>query len=84
MEVHKPSVLQQSNNSAMCEATQRSCEPRRKKADDRSAPSEMARIITDPVTGKCYCRGKVLGKVAQIHDLRFSHFLLGFTSQPEG
>uniref|UniRef100_A0A665W5U1 Serine/threonine-protein kinase PLK n=1 Tax=Echeneis naucrates TaxID=173247 RepID=A0A665W5U1_ECHNA len=28
----------------------------------RSAPSEMARIITDPVTGKCYCRGKVLGK----------------------
>uniref|UniRef100_A0A667X936 Serine/threonine-protein kinase PLK n=1 Tax=Myripristis murdjan TaxID=586833 RepID=A0A667X936_9TELE len=40
----------------------RSCEPRRKRADDRGVPSEMARIITDPVTGKCYCRGKVLGK----------------------
>uniref|UniRef100_A0A8C4NVD2 Serine/threonine-protein kinase PLK n=1 Tax=Dicentrarchus labrax TaxID=13489 RepID=A0A8C4NVD2_DICLA len=46
----------------MCESTQRSGEPRRKKMDERSAPSEMARIITDPVTGKCYCRGKVLGK----------------------
>uniref|UniRef100_A0AAQ5ZTV0 Serine/threonine-protein kinase PLK n=1 Tax=Amphiprion ocellaris TaxID=80972 RepID=A0AAQ5ZTV0_AMPOC len=39
-----------------------SCEPRRKRMDERSAPSEMARIITDPATGKCYCRGKVLGK----------------------
>uniref|UniRef100_A0A3Q3VK27 Serine/threonine-protein kinase PLK n=1 Tax=Mola mola TaxID=94237 RepID=A0A3Q3VK27_MOLML len=29
---------------------------------ERSAPAEMARIITDPATGKCYCRGKVLGK----------------------
>eukprot|EP00061_Rhincodon_typus_P017925 g46859.t1 len=24
--------------------------------------TEMSRIITDPATGKCYCRGKVLGK----------------------
>uniref|UniRef100_A0A3P8Q4K6 Serine/threonine-protein kinase PLK n=1 Tax=Astatotilapia calliptera TaxID=8154 RepID=A0A3P8Q4K6_ASTCA len=53
---------QQTNGSTMCESTQRSCEPRRKKMDERSAPSEMARIITDPATGKCYCRGKVLGK----------------------
>uniref|UniRef100_A0A8C5E5D9 Serine/threonine-protein kinase PLK n=1 Tax=Gouania willdenowi TaxID=441366 RepID=A0A8C5E5D9_GOUWI len=30
--------------------------------EERSAPSEMSRIITDPATGKCYCRGKVLGK----------------------
>uniref|UniRef100_A0A3B3VW59 Serine/threonine-protein kinase PLK n=1 Tax=Poecilia latipinna TaxID=48699 RepID=A0A3B3VW59_9TELE len=61
MEVHKSTVLQQTNSS-MCESTQRSCEPRRKRTEERSAPSEMARIITDPATGKCYCRGKVLGK----------------------
>lgn len=24
--------------------------------------AELSRIITDPATGKCYCRGKVLGK----------------------
>uniref|UniRef100_A0A3B3URH6 Serine/threonine-protein kinase PLK n=1 Tax=Poecilia latipinna TaxID=48699 RepID=A0A3B3URH6_9TELE len=48
--------------TSMCESTQRSCEPRRKRTEERSAPSEMARIITDPATGKCYCRGKVLGK----------------------
>lgn len=66
MEVRGQSGPQQTNNSSsMCEPTQRSCEPRRKRMDERSAPSEMARIITDPVTGKCYCRGKVLGKVAQ-------------------
>lgn len=35
-----------------------------KKGQDRGQmPSELSRIITDPVTGKCYCRGKVLGKV---------------------
>uniref|UniRef100_A0A3P9HKZ9 Serine/threonine-protein kinase PLK n=1 Tax=Oryzias latipes TaxID=8090 RepID=A0A3P9HKZ9_ORYLA len=59
MEVQRSSGLQQIN---MCESTQRSCEPRRKRMDERGAPSEMARIITDPATGKCYCRGKVLGK----------------------
>uniref|UniRef100_A0A4W6BX19 Serine/threonine-protein kinase PLK n=1 Tax=Lates calcarifer TaxID=8187 RepID=A0A4W6BX19_LATCA len=62
MEVQRNSAPQQTNSSSMCESTQRSCEPRRKRMDERSAPSEMARIITDPVTGKCYCRGKVLGK----------------------
>uniref|UniRef100_A0A8C5BEV9 Serine/threonine-protein kinase PLK n=1 Tax=Gadus morhua TaxID=8049 RepID=A0A8C5BEV9_GADMO len=46
----------------MCESTTRSCEPRRKRSDERNVPSEMARIITDAATGKCYCRGKVLGK----------------------
>uniref|UniRef100_A0A3B3CUB3 Serine/threonine-protein kinase PLK n=1 Tax=Oryzias melastigma TaxID=30732 RepID=A0A3B3CUB3_ORYME len=59
MEVQRSSGLQQTN---MCESTQRSGEPRRKRMDERGAPSEMARIITDPATGKCYCRGKVLGK----------------------
>uniref|UniRef100_A0AAX7T139 Serine/threonine-protein kinase PLK n=1 Tax=Astatotilapia calliptera TaxID=8154 RepID=A0AAX7T139_ASTCA len=62
MEVQRSAGHQQTNGSTMCESTQRSCEPRRKKMDERSAPSEMARIITDPATGKCYCRGKVLGK----------------------
>uniref|UniRef100_A0AAQ6AC95 Serine/threonine-protein kinase PLK n=1 Tax=Amphiprion ocellaris TaxID=80972 RepID=A0AAQ6AC95_AMPOC len=63
MEVQRNIGPQQTNSSSsMCESTQRSCEPRRKRMDERSAPSEMARIITDPATGKCYCRGKVLGK----------------------
>lgn len=65
MEVRRHSGPQQINNGGMSEPTQRSCELRRKRMDERSAPSEMARIITDPATGKCYCRGKVLGKVAQ-------------------
>lgn len=65
MEVQRSIGPQQSESNSMCESTQRSCEPRRKRMDERSAPSEMARIITDPITGKCYCRGKVLGKVAQ-------------------
>uniref|UniRef100_A0A7N8WY62 Serine/threonine-protein kinase PLK n=1 Tax=Mastacembelus armatus TaxID=205130 RepID=A0A7N8WY62_9TELE len=62
MEVQRNTGPQQSNSSSMCESTQRSCEPRRKRVDERNAPSEMSRIITDPATGKCYCRGKVLGK----------------------
>uniref|UniRef100_A0A673BTN8 Serine/threonine-protein kinase PLK3 n=1 Tax=Sphaeramia orbicularis TaxID=375764 RepID=A0A673BTN8_9TELE len=62
MEVQRNIGPLQTNTSSMCEPTQRSCEPRRKRMDERSAPSEMARIISDPVTGKCYCRGKVLGK----------------------
>uniref|UniRef100_A0A3P8WMD8 Serine/threonine-protein kinase PLK n=1 Tax=Cynoglossus semilaevis TaxID=244447 RepID=A0A3P8WMD8_CYNSE len=61
MEVHCSFAVQKTN-SDMCESTQKSCEPRRKRTDECSAPSEMARIITDPATGKCYCRGKVLGK----------------------
>lgn len=69
MEVQRNSAPQQTNSSSMCESTQRSCEPRRKRMDERSAPSEMARIITDPVTGKCYCRGKVLGKVARAYNM---------------
>lgn len=82
MEVHKSTVLQQTNNSSMCESTQRSCEPRRKRTDERSAPSEMARIITDPTTGKCYCRGKVLGKVALSSESHLDS--LEFTSLPGG
>uniref|UniRef100_A0A8C2WKB4 Serine/threonine-protein kinase PLK n=1 Tax=Cyclopterus lumpus TaxID=8103 RepID=A0A8C2WKB4_CYCLU len=62
MEVQRNIAPRQTNSSSMCESTQRSSEPRRKRMDERSAPSEMARIITDPATGKCYCRGKVLGK----------------------
>lgn len=65
MEVRRYSDHQDINSSSMCDPTQRSCEPRRKRADERNAPPEMARIITDPATGKCYCRGKVLGKVVQ-------------------
>lgn len=45
-----------------------SAEPRRKKAEEQPhqhahPAAEVSRIITDPTTGKRYCRGKVLGKV---------------------
>ncbi|XP_061881741.1 serine/threonine-protein kinase PLK2b [Entelurus aequoreus] len=62
MEVQRTTGLQQAKSGTMCESTPRSCEPRRKRTDERGAPSEMSRIVTDPATGKCYCRGKVLGK----------------------
>ncbi|KAG9262981.1 serine/threonine-protein kinase PLK2 [Astyanax mexicanus] len=39
----------------------RAPEPRRGKPED-AAPQEMSRIISDSSTGRCYCRGKVLGK----------------------
>ncbi|XP_063051067.1 serine/threonine-protein kinase PLK2b [Engraulis encrasicolus] len=34
----------------------------KKGQDQGQGPSELSRIITDNATGKCYCRGKVLGK----------------------
>ncbi|KAL7828810.1 hypothetical protein SRHO_G00324440 [Serrasalmus rhombeus] len=40
----------------------RASEPRRKKEEPSPNRTEPSRIITDPATGKCYCRGKVLGK----------------------
>ncbi|KTG45655.1 hypothetical protein cypCar_00000547 [Cyprinus carpio] len=49
----------------MCEHTHhRPTESRRGKSEDNNshATQEMSRIITDSATGKCYCRGKVLGK----------------------
>ncbi|KAG5841322.1 serine/threonine-protein kinase PLK2b [Anguilla rostrata] len=51
-------------NSKMSEQTlNKSCEFQKKKAEEHSqGPTETSRIITDSVTGKCYCRGKVLGK----------------------
>uniref|UniRef100_A0A673KJE5 Serine/threonine-protein kinase PLK n=1 Tax=Sinocyclocheilus rhinocerous TaxID=307959 RepID=A0A673KJE5_9TELE len=53
------------NNGKMCEHTHhRPTEGRRGKLEDNHshATQEMSRIITDSATGKCYCRGKVLGK----------------------
>uniref|UniRef100_A0A671MGV1 Serine/threonine-protein kinase PLK n=1 Tax=Sinocyclocheilus anshuiensis TaxID=1608454 RepID=A0A671MGV1_9TELE len=53
------------NNGKMCEHTHhRPTERRRGKSEDNNAHAtqEMSRIITDSATGKCYCRGKVLGK----------------------
>uniref|UniRef100_A0A4W3KHT6 Serine/threonine-protein kinase PLK n=1 Tax=Callorhinchus milii TaxID=7868 RepID=A0A4W3KHT6_CALMI len=55
-------------HSRMCEQTlAKSGELRlSRRADPPTPPAaaapEMSRIITDPSTGKCYCRGKVLGK----------------------
>ncbi len=51
------------HNEKMCELNKIS-EPGWKKPEDNSRiGTEYSRIITDPNTGKCYCRGKVLGKV---------------------
>ncbi|XP_051539810.1 serine/threonine-protein kinase PLK2-like [Myxocyprinus asiaticus] len=52
------------NNSKMCEHTHIPAENRRGKSEENHshAIQEMSRIITDSATGKCYCRGKVLGK----------------------
>ncbi|KAM9456393.1 serine/threonine-protein kinase PLK2 [Clarias gariepinus] len=52
-------------NNKMCEhAHNKAAETRRGKPEDSSAHAtqEMSRIISDCTTGKCYCRGKVLGK----------------------
>uniref|UniRef100_A0A8B9KY70 Serine/threonine-protein kinase PLK n=1 Tax=Astyanax mexicanus TaxID=7994 RepID=A0A8B9KY70_ASTMX len=40
----------------------RTGEQRRRKEEPSPNRTEPSRIITDPATGKCYCRGKVLGK----------------------
>ncbi|XP_023858891.1 serine/threonine-protein kinase PLK2 [Salvelinus sp. IW2-2015] len=64
MELHRNIAEQPTNINRMCEPKlQGSCELRRKRTEDhRHAPAEMARIVTDHASGKCYCRGKVLGK----------------------
>ncbi|XP_007229172.3 serine/threonine-protein kinase PLK2b [Astyanax mexicanus] len=40
----------------------RTGEQRRRTEEPSPNRTEPSRIITDPATGKCYCRGKVLGK----------------------
>ncbi|MCJ8734774.1 hypothetical protein PDJAM_G00239250 [Pangasius djambal] len=52
---------QPTNNDRMCEHNKAS-EQRRRKEEQSANTAEFSRIITDPATGKCYCRGKVLGK----------------------
>ncbi|KAA0704259.1 Serine/threonine-protein kinase PLK2 [Triplophysa tibetana] len=48
------------SDGKMCEHTHH----RRGKSQDNHAHAtqELSRIVTDSLTGKCYCRGKVLGK----------------------
>uniref|UniRef100_A0A673WN47 Serine/threonine-protein kinase PLK n=1 Tax=Salmo trutta TaxID=8032 RepID=A0A673WN47_SALTR len=48
----------------MCEhSVNKPSEIKRKKSEEQiQATQELSRIITDPTKGKCYCRGKVLGK----------------------
>uniref|UniRef100_A0A8C2FSS7 Serine/threonine-protein kinase PLK n=1 Tax=Cyprinus carpio TaxID=7962 RepID=A0A8C2FSS7_CYPCA len=63
--IHAPHIQIHSETSKMCEHTHhRPTERRRGKSEDNNAHAtqEMSRIITDSTTGKCYCRGKVLGK----------------------
>lgn len=47
----------------MCELNKISEQGWKKPEDNSRIGTEYSRIITDPNTGKCYCRGKVLGKV---------------------
>ncbi|MGH0161171.1 UNVERIFIED_CONTAM: hypothetical protein FKN15_040658 [Acipenser sinensis] len=64
MDIIRTISYQPTSSNQMCEqALNKPSEFRRKKSVDHThtAP-EMSRIITDPTTGKCYCRGKVLGK----------------------
>ncbi|KAG9488220.1 serine/threonine-protein kinase PLK2 [Eleutherodactylus coqui] len=75
MEILRTITYQQNNGSKMCEqALGRVCDGSRrwKLPADGEQPvqphtctgstAEVSRIITDPGTGKRYCRGKVLGK----------------------
>ncbi|XP_038831944.1 serine/threonine-protein kinase PLK2-like isoform X2 [Salvelinus namaycush] len=64
MELLRNIAEQPTNINRMCEPKlQGSCELRRKRTEDhRHPPAEMSRIVTDHASGKCYCRGKVLGK----------------------
>uniref|UniRef100_A0A4W4FG27 Serine/threonine-protein kinase PLK n=1 Tax=Electrophorus electricus TaxID=8005 RepID=A0A4W4FG27_ELEEL len=49
------------SNDRMCEQN-KTGEQRWRKEDQNPNTADFSRIITDPATGKCYCRGKVLGK----------------------
>ncbi|KAK1174352.1 serine/threonine-protein kinase PLK2-like [Acipenser oxyrinchus oxyrinchus] len=64
MDIIRTISYQPTSSNQMCEqALNKPGEFRRKKSVDHThAAPEMSRIITDPTTGKCYCRGKVLGK----------------------
>lgn len=74
MEILRSITYQPNNGNRMCEqALGRVCDPSRRwklPADGEqpvhhtctSSTTEVSRIITDPSTGKRYCRGKVLGK----------------------
>ncbi|XP_046728320.1 serine/threonine-protein kinase PLK2b isoform X1 [Silurus meridionalis] len=55
---------QPTNNDRICEQNKpgEQQQQRRRKDEQSANTAEFSRIITDPVTGKCYCRGKVLGK----------------------
>uniref|UniRef100_A0A8C2AEC0 Serine/threonine-protein kinase PLK n=1 Tax=Cyprinus carpio TaxID=7962 RepID=A0A8C2AEC0_CYPCA len=50
------------HNEKMCELNKISEQGWKKPEDNSRTGTEYSRIITDPNTGKCYCRGKVLGK----------------------
>uniref|UniRef100_A0A3B3QZ07 Serine/threonine-protein kinase PLK n=1 Tax=Paramormyrops kingsleyae TaxID=1676925 RepID=A0A3B3QZ07_9TELE len=64
MDVLRNTNYQTATNNKMCEQPlNKSSEFKRKKAEDPGhVQAEMSRIITDSVTGRRYCRGKVLGK----------------------
>ncbi|KAK3550213.1 hypothetical protein QTP86_021247 [Hemibagrus guttatus] len=64
MDILRTIAHQPISSNKMCEHTHnKPTETRRGKVEDSAhATQEMSRIISDCTTGKCYCRGKVLGK----------------------
>ncbi|KAI1900144.1 hypothetical protein AGOR_G00046990 [Albula goreensis] len=63
MDILRNITPQPTNNKMTEQPLSKSCELRGKKPEEHvQGPTETSRIITDPATGKCFCRGKVLGK----------------------
>lgn len=65
MDILRTIAHQPISNPKMCDhSLNKPSEIKRKKSEEHiPGPQEMSRIVTDSTTGKCYCRGKVLGKV---------------------
>ncbi|KAG9334741.1 hypothetical protein JZ751_006578 [Albula glossodonta] len=63
MDILRNITPQPTNNKMTEQPLSKSCELRGKKPEEHvQGPTETSKIITDPATGKCFCRGKVLGK----------------------
>ncbi|KAJ7988168.1 hypothetical protein DPEC_G00320810 [Dallia pectoralis] len=64
MDILRSIAHQPASNTKMCEQPgNKPLEAKSRKPDEQiHGIQEMSRIITDPTTGRCYCRGKVLGK----------------------
>ncbi|XP_067106446.1 serine/threonine-protein kinase PLK2-like [Osmerus mordax] len=64
MDILRTIAHQPISSPKMCDhSLNKPSEIKRKKSEEHiQGTQEMSRIVTDSTTGKCYCRGKVLGK----------------------